>query len=107
MTTVWRQDNNTFRVFTKGAADYILDKCTHYYDDQGVIREIDEPFLVKLNQAIKDYASASLRTLLIVYKDVESSKELGSDDEIESKGYTILGLAGIKDPLRPEIKDAV
>lgn len=49
-------------------------------------------------------AAGSLRTLLLVYKEVKGIPE--EWDEIKSD-LIILGMVGIKDPLRDGIADAV
>lgn len=54
------------------------------------------------------YARQALRTILVAYKDIEQKplEALTVDKDIESD-LIIIGLAGIKDPLRPEIRSAV
>ena len=57
-------------------------------------------------------ADQSLRTICVAYKDIEGSEDFKSCDEygvynIEKFNLTMVALIGIKDILRPEVKDAV
>ena len=61
-------------------------------------------FKESLDQTIASFADESLRTLLLSYKEVKTIPE--EWDEIE-RDLTILGLVGIKDPLRDGIFNAV
>ena len=101
-----------FKLFTKGAPEIILDKCAYFINKNGQANLINLEFRRKLNEIIKSYANKSLRTLLIVYKDlVLTSKpthpdQFPSDEELERQ-FTIIALAGIKDPLRDGIKESI
>ena len=112
MTSVWELSATKYRVFTKGAADYFLDRCTSYIDTDGKVQKLSsdhatDPFIAKLNAAIKQFADQSLRTLLITYRDTEARPvETLLDDDLE-EDLIIIGLAGIADPLRDEIPSAV
>ena len=53
---------------------------------------------------ILDFASQSLRTILLAYKEVHEVPE--EWDEVESD-LIIIGMVGIKDPLRDGIQEAV
>lgn len=48
MTTIWEVDQSTSRVFCKGAADFILDNCTHYIDADGVKRQYNIQIKLKI-----------------------------------------------------------
>lgn len=51
-----------------------------------------------------DFAAGSLRTILLAYKEVRNTPQ--EWDEVESD-LIIIGMVGIKDPLRDGIKQAV
>lgn len=66
----------------------------------------------------ENFARKSFRTLLIAYKDISlhefnslkswnNNFEKESDREVLEKDLTIIGIYGLQDPLRPEIKDSV
>ncbi|KAI5002331.1 hypothetical protein ZWY2020_026981 [Hordeum vulgare] len=51
--------------------------------------------------AIDTFACEALRTLCLAYQDVASENEVPND------GYTLIAVFGIKDPLRPGVREAV
>ena len=64
-----------------------------------------------LNKVIKQYAKQSLRTLLLAYKDLKpKTTEIDyntlNEDFLEDD-LILIGIAGIKDPLREEIPGAI
>ena len=78
--------------------------CTKFINKQGVPTKITQEFSDNMQENILDFASRSLRTILLAYKEVSSIPE--DWDEIEND-LVILGMVGIKDPLRDGIKEAV
>lgn len=96
------QENGQHHVYTKGAIDNLLDKCTHVLD-QG--REI--PLLEHHRLAVLTAADAmsdqALRTLGVAYKPVD-----GPIPEREMEQNLILiGMVGMIDPPRPEVIESV
>ena len=59
------------------------------------------------NKVIKSYAKQSLRTLLLAYKDLKDINYETLDDEFLEDDLILIGIAGIKDPLREEIPQAI
>ena len=67
----------------------------------------------------EEFARQAFRTLLIAYHDMslEAFNEIkkkhnnfdseADREELEKCGLTVIGIYGMQDPLRPEIKDAV
>lgn len=80
--------------FLKGAADTVLDKCGYALTDNGVIPLTDSD-KKRIFGAVEDMASKALRTLAFAYKKTEGGS------------FIFVGLQGMEDPLRPEIKTAV
>lgn len=64
-----------------------------------------------MDKVIKSYANQSLRTLLFAYKDLKpKSKDVNYDslnEEFLEDDLVFIGIAGIKDPLREEIPNAI
>jgi len=120
MASVIRLFDGTYRVYVKGAPEVLLDKCTQIIaDTTGPVKSIK---LTKGNRhslasLIDKYASNSLRTLGIVYRDLEYWPPYGArtyeDDSREAvfedifEEMVFLGIVGIQDPLRPGVKEAV
>lgn len=104
MTTVHLFEGQ-YRIVTKGAPDILISKCTQYFDGNKVL-----PLTNYKKQLIKNECSVmaqdALRTISVAYKDTSSNPNSKSDSEIEN-GLIFVGIAGIIDPPRPEVKEAV
>jgi len=104
MTTV-HPVNGKLRVMVKGAPDRLLERCTHILNGTAVaITEGDRKEVLDANAAM---AEKALRVLSAAYKDIDAlpQGELTSE-ELES-GLTFVGLVGMIDPPRMEVKQAV
>ncbi|KAJ6232997.1 calcium-transporting atpase [Anaeramoeba flamelloides] len=109
MSTIIKEDNDNYLVFCNGASEIILDKCSHYInDDQEKI--LDTQTQEEFFKGINKMASSGLRTLCLAYRRVDSNtcdeKWLENIDGIE-KDLTLLSIVGIKDPVREEVPHAV
>ncbi len=94
MSTIHKTEQG-YRVMVKGAPDVLLNRCT-----------IDEADAQKIAAKNADMASNALRVLGVAYKDItEIPEELLSED-IENQ-LTFVGLVGMIDPPRQEVKEAV
>ena len=104
MTTV-HADGNTFLQFTKGAPDELLRRCTAYLSADGVqpLTEEKRAEILKENKAMADEA---LRVLACAYRNLDAKPEK-EDSETLEKDLIFLGLCGMIDPVRPEVKAAV
>lgn len=94
-----------FVQYTKGAPDEILKRCTHVRVGGKDIPLTDEK-REEILAANKQMADRALRVLAAAYKKLESVPEKFEPEDIE-KGLTFLGLTGMIDPIRPEVKDAI
>lgn len=79
--------------FMKGAPDVVLGKCTHIQTDSGV-RHITFADKKSINEALEIMTGKALRTLAYAYR-------------ADGGDYVFIGITGMNDPLRPEIKLAV
>lgn len=93
------------RAHSKGASEIVLAACDKYIDSNGEVVPLDEASANHLRDTIDQFANEALRTLCLAYMDVGS--EFSDDSVIPSKGFTCVGIVGIKDPLRPGVKEAV
>ncbi|AFV24224.1 cation transporter, P-type ATPase [Methanolobus psychrophilus R15] len=101
MTTVHDHGNKRIS-FTKGAPEYVLKRCTHIEKD-GRISEINENEhrdILDINQKM---ASSAYRVLGIACNENPGDP---SRDDLE-QGMTFLGLVGMIDPPRDEVREAV
>ncbi|KAJ2892517.1 putative plasma membrane calcium-transporting atpase 4 protein [Zalerion maritima] len=120
MATVVKLGNGKFRAYVKGASEIILSKCGKVIADP-TASEITEENMEErdresMSQAIANYASHSLRVIGASYRDFESWPPAGhADPEYPDQAVfsdvhenmTLLGLFGIKDPLRPGVANAI
>ncbi|KAK4285439.1 hypothetical protein QN277_002135 [Acacia crassicarpa] len=94
---------NRSRAFCKGASEIVLEICDKLVDTNGKVVRIFEEQRKNIEKVIDVFASEALRTLSIAFKDVENSK----GDKIPEENFTLLAIVGIKDPVRPGVKEAV
>ncbi|XP_073507747.1 plasma membrane calcium-transporting ATPase 1 isoform X2 [Phyllobates terribilis] len=110
MSTVLKNNDGSYRMFSKGASEIVLKKCFKILSANGeakVFRPRDRDDMVK--QVIEPMASEGLRTICLAYRDFpagEHEPEWENENEILS-GLTCLAVVGIEDPVRPEVPDAI
>lgn len=92
-------------VVTKGAPD-VLTNVSHSIIWNGIEVSLSEDLKSSVQSAIDDLASQALRTMAIAYKEILPNEVITKESEAE-KGLTFIGLQGIIDPPRPEVKQAV
>ncbi|XP_060177443.1 putative calcium-transporting ATPase 11, plasma membrane-type [Lycium barbarum] len=92
------------RAFCKGAAEIIFKTCDRFIDLNGEIVHLTENRTRNTMDVINEFTSEALRTLCLAYKDIEDGYEKNS---IPDSGYTLVAVVGIKDPVRPAVKNAV
>lgn len=91
------------RAFVKGASEIILGMCDKIVGKNGESVSISKEQRKNITNAINDFAREALRTLCLAFKDMEKT----SDESIPDNNYTLIAVVGIKDPVRPGVKEAV
>ena len=104
MSTLHRTDTGVTQ-YTKGAPDEVLARCSAILTDQGerTITDEDRAAIMAENKRMADSA---LRVLALAYAAYPEVPEDTSPERIERE-LTFVGLTGMIDPVRPEVKDAV
>ncbi|GAV58198.1 E1-E2_ATPase domain-containing protein/Cation_ATPase_C domain-containing protein/Cation_ATPase_N domain-containing protein/Hydrolase domain-containing protein/CaATP_NAI domain-containing protein [Cephalotus follicularis] len=105
MAVVLELPDGGFRALCKGASEIILAACDKVIDSNGEVIPLNEISIKRLEDTIEQFASEALRTLCLAYVDIGS--EFSSEGPIPIKGYTCIAIVGIKDPLRPGVKESV
>ncbi|MCC8045527.1 MAG: cation-translocating P-type ATPase [Clostridiales bacterium] len=104
MSVVYKNQDGIIQ-FTKGAADMVIGRCTHYLKD-GEMMEMTECDRARILSANKNMAERALRVLACaqrVWSDVPETYE----PEVLEQQFCFVGLCGMIDPLRPEAKNAI
>uniref|UniRef100_A0A4W4FGR5 Calcium-transporting ATPase n=1 Tax=Electrophorus electricus TaxID=8005 RepID=A0A4W4FGR5_ELEEL len=110
MSTVLKNADGSFRMFSKGASEILLKKCYKILTASGeakVFRPRDRDDMVK--KVIEPMASEGLRTICLAYRDFPA-KHGEPDWENESDiltSLTCVCVVGIEDPVRSEVPDAI
>ena len=104
MSTV-HEDSGSFVQFTKGAPDVIIGRCTHYLKDGAPVPMTAE-YSAQILEANKNMADKALRVLACAQR-VYTDKPSSFDPETLECDLCFVGLCGMIDPVRPEVKDAI
>ncbi|KAF2263679.1 calcium-translocating P-type ATPase [Lojkania enalia] len=119
MATIVKLPNGLFRAYVKGASEILLEKCSDVLADP-TSSTLDSTALGPeqiddLSRIITTYASQTLRTIALSYRDYESWPPEGSSGDTNNveeflsvhEDMTLIGIVGIKDPLRAGVREAV
>ncbi|XP_060135679.1 plasma membrane calcium-transporting ATPase 1 isoform X4 [Zootoca vivipara] len=110
MSTVLKNSDGSFRIFSKGASEIVLKKCFKILSANGepkVFRPRDRDDIVKT--VIEPMASEGLRTICLAFRDFpagEPEPEWDNENDIVT-GLTCIAIVGIEDPVRHEVPDAI
>jgi len=93
MSVVFEKKDGKYLVITKGAVDVLITRSLNV-DKKKVLKATDE------------MASKALRVLAVAYREMDFIPDDLDFEEVE-KDLTFIGLVGMIDPARPEVKDAI
>jgi Ca2+-transporting ATPase len=105
MGVVIQLPGGALRAHCKGASEIILASCDKYLNEEGNVVPLDKATIDHLNATIDSFANEALRTLCLAYMEVQDG--FSANDQIPADGYTCIGIVGIKDPVRPGVKESV
>ena len=104
MSTIHRANGNYIQ-YTKGGPDVVLARCTHYWENGKAIpmtqEKIDE--IMAANKAMADKA---LRVLAAAMRHWDAAPAENTPEYLEQE-LIFVGLTGMIDPVRPEVKAAI
>ncbi|XP_058252253.1 plasma membrane calcium-transporting ATPase 1b [Hemibagrus wyckioides] len=110
MSTVLKNFDGSYRMFSKGASEILLKKCCKILTASGepkVFKARDRDDM--LNNVIEPMALEGLRTICLAYRDFPVSEgEPDWDNEADIlTSLTCICVVGIEDPVRPEVPEAI
>ncbi|XP_068108978.1 plasma membrane calcium-transporting ATPase 2 isoform X8 [Hyperolius riggenbachi] len=109
MSTVVKLEDGSFRMYSKGASEIVLKKCSTILDGAGeprLFRPRDRDEMVK--KVIEPMACDGLRTICVAYRDFPASPEPDWEKENDIvTDLTGICVVGIEDPVRPEVPEAI
>ncbi|XP_031421807.1 plasma membrane calcium-transporting ATPase 3b isoform X2 [Clupea harengus] len=109
MSTIIQLPDRSFRLYSKGASEIVLKKCSSIVGANGEARGFrprDREEMVK--KVIEPMACEGLRTICIAYRDFPADPEPDWDQEADIvTDLTCISVVGIEDPVRPEVPDAI
>uniref|UniRef100_A0A4W5L8V9 Calcium-transporting ATPase n=1 Tax=Hucho hucho TaxID=62062 RepID=A0A4W5L8V9_9TELE len=111
MSTVLKNtDGSGFRMYSKGASEIVLRKCSHILNTNGeprIFKPKDRDEMVK--NVIEPMACDGLRTICVAYRDFPAEAgEPDWDNEADILDeLTCICVVGIEDPVRPEVPNAI
>lgn len=97
------KSNTSLELFVVGAPEILLKRSTNYLSN--IEEQLDIQKQRELEDDIKKLSKQSYRVIGLAYKSISSSLNTIEDEVV--KGLTFVGFVGMKDPARPEAKEAV
>ena len=105
MTTLHRTAGQGFIQFTKGAPDEVLNRCTRIRTGGQTVPLTDE-HRKRILAENREMADRALRVLAAAQRVYDERPASCTPEELE-QDLTWIGMCGMIDPIRPEVKDAV
>ncbi|XP_050972678.1 plasma membrane calcium-transporting ATPase 3a isoform X4 [Labeo rohita] len=109
MSTVIQMPDGSFRLYSKGASEILLKKCSFILARDGEVRAFrprDRDEMVK--KVIEPMACDGLRTICVAYRELPADPMPDWDNETDIvSNLTCITVVGIEDPVRPEVPDAI
>lgn len=109
---VFKTADGHVQLHWKGAAEIILELCTHWFDARGESHPMTDEKCKEFRDIIEGMAAQALRCIALAYRSIDElevpqSEEDRSEWKVPDQGLGLVAVAGIKDPCRPGVRDAV
>ncbi|AKL84333.1 YloB [Bacillus atrophaeus UCMB-5137] len=104
MTVIVEDMDKKQYVITKGAPDVLMQRSANIFYD-GSAELFTKGRKSEADAVLKDLASQALRTIAVAFKPLKAGEK--PTVEQAEKDLTLLGLSGIIDPPRPEVRQAI
>jgi len=101
----WVEGLGPYIAYVKGAPDIVLGLCTRVLEDgrELPLDESQRQRILEINAAL---SSNALRVLGVAYRPLSEIPENPTPEAVE-RDLVFMGLAGMMDPARPEVKEAI
>ncbi len=116
MTTIHRvndQETASYVAYVKGAPDIVLELCD-YIDENGQVSPLTAEKRAEILRANESMADEALRVLGVAYRPLpqvaeapNTNERMGELTRNVERELTFMGLIGMIDPARPEVKPAI
>lgn len=119
MSTVIPREGGGYLLYSKGASEIVLKKCSHIRDKNGELKKFTPQMLNELvRTVIEPMAVDGLRTLSLAYREFvpgsaqENQVHIDKEPNWDNEDYivsnlTAIAIVGIEDPVRPEVPEAI
>ena len=103
----FHRDGPDVRLFVKGASEVLIEMCSTLADEDGEVR-LDAPARTNLERELGVMAQSGLRVLAVATRTIKA-EDFDPEAPLDAHvaGLCLQGLVGIKDPARPEAREAI
>jgi Ca2+-transporting ATPase len=102
MTTLHRHDGGTLAL-CKGAPEQVFARCDTALDANGSVRAFDR---AAAEATVEELSGRGYRILAFAFRELADAPDTSEPEAIETR-MTFVGLAGLHDPVRPGVPQAV
>ena len=106
MMSVVVRGKDGYMQHTKGGPDVVLSRCTTYLSQDGIVPMTDE-LRSQVMEANKAMADRALRVMAAARRDWGDERPESFEPDYLEHDLTFVGLSGMIDPVRPEVKAAI
>ncbi len=92
-------------LYVVGAPEAVLERSKYFLSKNGSQEKLNKKEKREIFKEMEELTGRAMRTIALAYKTLPSSHRALSDDIVEE--LTFVGIVGIIDPPRPEVKSAV
>ncbi|MHA1636424.1 MAG: cation-translocating P-type ATPase, partial [Candidatus Thorarchaeota archaeon] len=105
MTSIIKDESDNLVAYSKGAPEILLPLCTHIFENNQVqvLTEERVQNIIEMNAGL---AEKALRVLAFAYRPLEEKIPDWEPEKVE-RGLIFVGLMGMIDPPRDEVRDAM
>ena len=107
MSTAIAGTTSATRLHVKGASEVLVELCSKIAKPDGSVDSFSKQDEKNARDAIQRMAERGLRTLAIAYVDLNIDPSKLDPEKPMEENLTLLGIVGIKDPIRVETADAI